>query len=95
MDLGGYHKVTGTGFAYETPQLEELKDPGEGKHLWTMIVCYRVLDPAKLLASRDSQYFDMENLIEIAGPLCRKCEKAYTPGLEKEPCDGDIAEPVF
>jgi hypothetical protein len=63
-----------------------IRDPGRGKHLWTMVAMFRIIDPAKAVA--DGVHMDMENLLTIEGPGCFKCEKNFSPDEARRFCQG-------
>lgn len=66
---------------------KDMPDPGEGKHLWTVVGCWNVIP-------NDSGYIlDTENLMTLQGPGCFKCEKPYSAELAAQPCTGDVDEP--
>jgi hypothetical protein len=62
----------------------EMPDPGEGQHLWTVIGCWRVTP------NDDGYNLDSENLLTIEGPGCYKCEQTYTKELAAKPCEGTM-----
>jgi len=62
----------------------EMSDPGEGQHLWTVVGCWRVTP------NDDGYNLDSENLLTIEGPGCYKCEQTYTKELAAKPCEGSM-----
>lgn len=65
-----------------------LTDPGRGKHLWFVMAMYQVTDPAVSMKPDGVIYMDRENLLTIEGPGCFKCEKHWTPDVERRWCQG-------
>jgi hypothetical protein len=63
-------------------------DPGNGKHMWTIMVMHQVTDPETFLNSEGVAHLDFETLMTIEGPGCFKCEQSYTPELAKRWCNG-------
>jgi hypothetical protein len=66
----------------------DLKDPGRGKHMWTMLAMFIIGDPGK----KDVVHMDMENLLTIEGPGCFKCEQIYSPDLARRFCQGILSD---
>lgn len=67
----------------------DIKDPGPGEHLWTIVRMWRVPVPAGQL--RESHFFlDTENLLTLEGPGCYKCEQPYSSILADTPCEGSV-----
>jgi len=40
------------------------------------------------------QILDTENLISFGGPVCLKCEEAWSRKLAARPCNGSATEPM-
>jgi hypothetical protein len=57
-----------------------------GEHLWTLMAVWAVSDP-----ERPQMMLDAENIIEIAGPGCFKCEREYSRKLAKRACTGSVS----
>lgn len=78
--------VTSTGITIESKHKhhKQMTDPGQGKHLWTVVGCWSV-QPGKT-----GYNLDIENLLTIEGPGCFKCEQPYTSELAAEPCKGSM-----
>lgn len=57
--------------------------PFTGRHLWVYTAMWQVTEPA-----RTEQWFDMENLVTLAGPVCFWCERAWAPTIGAH-CPGD------
>lgn len=92
-DDGGGGIITGTGMQIEAPSKfgADPKDPGEGIHLWTISAVHRVLNPENFFdPTAGPMHFDMENLLTIVGPICWKCEFAYSEKLAAKPCEGSL-----
>lgn len=57
-----------------------------GAHIWIMVAMWAVADP-----ERPEMLLDAENLLELGGPGCFKCELEYSRKLAKRPCTGSVA----
>jgi hypothetical protein len=87
------HGITqGTGVRYRSHdrdtadrRLRAHDRPGE--HLWVMTAAWFVEDP-----ERPEYVLDMENLFEVAGVGCFKCEGVYSRKLAKRRCRGSVNE---
>lgn len=70
------------------------KDPGPGKHLWVVAVAFKVSDEAvrqmAAMLEPESQILDHENVIDVQGPGCYKCEREFTPRLYRRKCTGSM-----
>lgn len=84
----------GTGIITQAPspkaarsRLENSDQPGA--HVWVMVGAWRIPDPAAI-TSLQTFTLDHENMINLSGPGCFKCEQEYTPALAAAPCSGDI-----
>lgn len=68
-----------------TPVLDERRSRADrpGEHLWIIMATWSVSDP-----ERPEMYLDAENVLEIAGPGCVKCEREYSRKLAKRACTG-------
>jgi hypothetical protein len=58
-------------------------DPGPGRHMWIWLAAWYVADPRELEVN-----LDRENLINMTGPGCYKCEQPFSNRLAKQPCRG-------
>lgn len=61
-------------------------DYRSGNHFWIMITSFKV-DPVKAIAGE--QLMDHESLVNVIGPLCYYCEKAYSSTLLHRRCTGE------
>lgn len=80
--------MRGTGIKIEARHKhhnQEMTDPGEGRHLWTVLGMWQV-DPRM----EGSYNLDVENLMTIEGPGCFKCEKPWSAELAARPCTGGM-----
>lgn len=80
--------AVGTGITIDTGKKfhnKPIADPGEGKHLWTCVASWKIIDP-----TAESFTLDTENLLSIDGPGCFKCESVYSPELAAQPCGGSV-----
>lgn len=68
-----------------------LRDPGPGRHLWTMLAVWSVADPTAAQDPTATIHLDRENLLTIEGPGCFKCEEPYTPRLAGRRCQGRMS----
>lgn len=68
----------------------DLADPGRGKHLWTILAMYRINDPSVMRDPEGQVLMDRESLLTIEGPGCFKCEKEWTPDVERRWCQGTM-----
>jgi hypothetical protein len=80
---------------YETPQKELLdkrlaEADKEGEHLWIVTACWKVADPEKHRG--EAMHLDRENILQIAGPGCFKCEQPYSRRIAAKPCYGSTSE---
>jgi hypothetical protein len=78
---------------YETPGPEVRKRRVEaadqpGQHLWIMLALWIVTDSQML--QDGPVLMDRENLMEVAGPGCFKCERLYSHRLAKQRCKGSV-----
>lgn len=63
-----------------------------GKHLWVMVSAWSIADP-QLAATGGSDhevFMDRENLIQLQGPGCFKCELSWTRKIAGRPCRGSV-----
>jgi len=60
-----------------------------GAHVWVMLGAWQIPDPSAI-TSRETFTLDHENLINLSGPGCYKCEQEYSPELAASPCTGNI-----
>ena len=84
--------MAGTGVFYRSPDHAALEArlraaDKPGKHLWVFVSAWQVQDPKRL---GDKVIFDQENLIQLDGPGCYKCEKPYSGQMAKRPCLGKL-----
>jgi hypothetical protein len=63
----------------------EVADPGEGLHLWTVLAMWQVTP-----AMSGGYNLDVENLVTIEGPGCYKCEQRWSAELAARPCTGSL-----
>lgn len=70
----------------------DITDPGRGKHLWTVMVLYRLMDPSVSMDPEGQINLDLENLLTIEGPGCFKCEKVWSPDAARRFCQGSMTE---
>lgn len=67
----------------------QVPEVAEGEHLWVMMGCWRISDPAAVFTEGHDQHLDMENLLTVEGPGCYICETPWNPELAALPCTGD------
>jgi hypothetical protein len=84
--------VTGTSVRVAVPRPDVLDRrmkaadrPGE--HMWIVTAAWQVLDP-----ERDRMNLDTENLLDVSGIGCFKCERIYSRKLARMPCHGSVTE---
>jgi hypothetical protein len=58
-------------------------DRGPGHHMWVWLGVWYVANPREMEVN-----LDRENLINLAGPGCYKCDQPYSNRLAKQPCRG-------
>lgn len=83
-------EVTSTGFTQRaTGHVDRIPafDPRTGDHLWLFTMSYSV-DPELLADPNHTPMFDLENLVQTAGPWCYYCEQPYRPALRHRRCKG-------
>jgi hypothetical protein len=82
----GIEVIRPTGIKVESKHKyhKSMTDPGEGKHLWTVVGCWSVIPGA------DGYNLDIENLLTIEGPGCYKCEQPFSQELAAKPCGGSM-----
>jgi hypothetical protein len=61
-----------------------------GKHLWTMVAAWSVADPQSWASASHQVFMDRENLLQISGPGCFKCEQEWTRKIAARPCRGSV-----
>ena len=90
MPSPGAHRATGLGVHQEARDkfASEIPDPGRGKHLWAMFAMYQVHNPSDCMNPDGQILMDRENLLSIDGPGCFKCEKVWSPDVERRFCQG-------
>jgi hypothetical protein len=73
-----------------------LVDPGRGKHMWIIAAMYQVINPAAVYdpGANTQVHLDAENLLTVEGIGCFKCEKDWSPDIERRFCQG-IMPTVF
>jgi hypothetical protein len=68
----------------------DLTDPGEGIHLWTLMVMFRIHNPEMIKDPTAVIHMDRENLLTIEGPGCFKCEQPWNDRLARMRCKGSM-----
>lgn len=79
-------RALGTGIRVQLPMARVLdarrsRADRPGEHLWIVMATWSVSDP-----ERPEMHLDAENVLEIAGPGCVKCEREYSRKLARRPC---------
>lgn len=82
--------VRGLGIKYLVPPRPKLdvrvaNADRPGEHMWILTAAWAVSDP-----ERPEMVLDAENILEIAGPGCFKCELEYSRKLARRPCTGSM-----
>lgn len=65
-------------------------DKKRREHFWIAPVCFRVADPAAVVAG-ETFLMDKENLVLAESIGCFHCEEPWSPYLAARACKGDPA----
>lgn len=56
-------------------------------HVWALFAMFRCARPDRY--TEEEQTMDTENLLQVSGPGCYRCEQMYSPDVAALPCPGD------